>query len=620
MSILLFSKEPIILLSFTADEFYLHYHEILEKASMLSLLDYVTGKQSVPTQEEVNALDLSRMHFYEEQLMVQQKNEEDEMRSSLLEEIKLNPLKAYAYILPIISINPNRPTLQELRISRLIIPYHEFTYMSYLDHYNEGIYDLEDERRDQQYDSVRPSAAYIGYGSNNQANTDAAAHVQQIRPYQWKDLVDMEVSRHPSVQRLDNDDDIFSITAKLNHDNTTKANTAFNKCKKHYTTEKSRVDDLNSQLLKFFKETIEGLDNNPASTHIKNHHWNLVLSAIREYYGNMNAPNALDGMKLKFANLQFLATETVHQYVNKIRNLAANIQIVSEAIEKKVESLTYEQAFEACVLTHEEFVYLYPDHIPVQSHLTILQKLLVGMADTKLHQVQFNWNTQVRDETERTVVNLIKAMNVGEAALKVDNQAYHQVSNVSTGAKSSFPNVFCAFHSHGGNVSTHETKDCNIINAGKTKPDPSNSKFHVWKNNGEPFKPYSPTTTGSGGVKSGNKRSFNATNTNVTKPSGSIAKSCTACLKLNREGAFIPESVMKSHEAANCRVNPKRYNNPSAANSTATAKGATNSAFDKLTKAVNQITAAVAPIIKDYKQQSSKSKKVKIDEASDDEN
>ena len=85
MSTLLFSKEPIILLSFTADEFYLHYHEILEKASMLSLLDFVTGKQSVPTQDEVNALDLSRAHFYEEQLMVQQKNEEDEMRSSLLE-------------------------------------------------------------------------------------------------------------------------------------------------------------------------------------------------------------------------------------------------------------------------------------------------------------------------------------------------------------------------------------------------------------------------------------------------------------------------------------------------------------------------------------------------------
>ena len=56
--------------------------------------------------------------------------------------------------------------------------------MSYLDHYNEGIYDLGDERRDQQYNSVRPSEAYIGYESNNQANTDAAAIVQQIRPYQ----------------------------------------------------------------------------------------------------------------------------------------------------------------------------------------------------------------------------------------------------------------------------------------------------------------------------------------------------------------------------------------------------------------------------------------------------
>ena len=90
MSTLLFSKKPIILLSFTADEFYLHYHEILEEASMLSLLDFVTG---VPIQQEVNALDLTRKHFYEEQLMSQQKNDEDEMRFSLFEEIKLNHLK-----------------------------------------------------------------------------------------------------------------------------------------------------------------------------------------------------------------------------------------------------------------------------------------------------------------------------------------------------------------------------------------------------------------------------------------------------------------------------------------------------------------------------------------------
>ena len=472
MSTLLNSKEPIILLSFFADEFYLHYHEILEIASMLSLLDFVTGKQFVPTHDEVNALDLSRSHFYEEQLMAQQKTEEDEMKSSLMEEIKLNPLIAYTYIRPIIAVNPHRPTFQELASSRLIIPYHELTYLAYLDYHNEGIYELGDDKRDQQYNSIRPSEAYIGYGSNDQANTDAAADVQQIRFYQWKGLIENEVSRHPSIQRLENDDDIFSMTAKLNHDSITKANTAFNKCRKHYTTEKSRVDDINSQLLKFFKETIEGLDSNPASTHIKNHHWHLVLPTIREYYGNMNAPNALDGMKLKFASLQFLTTETVHQYINKIRNLAANIQIVSEAIEKKVESLTYEQAFEACILTHEEFVDLYPDHIPVQSHLTILQKLLVGMSDTKLNQVQYDWNTQVRKETDRTVTNLIKAMNVGEAALKVDHQAYHQIFNVSTvttGAK------FCAFHSHSGNVSTHETKDCNIINAGKTKTDPSNS-------------------------------------------------------------------------------------------------------------------------------------------------
>ena len=53
--------------------------------------------------------------------MLQQKHEEDVMRSSLLEEIKLNPLIAYTYIIPIIAANPHRPTIQELAASRLIM-------------------------------------------------------------------------------------------------------------------------------------------------------------------------------------------------------------------------------------------------------------------------------------------------------------------------------------------------------------------------------------------------------------------------------------------------------------------------------------------------------------------
>ena len=60
-------------------------------------------------------------------------------------------------------------------------------------------------------------------------------------------------------------------------------------------------------------------------------------------------------MKVKLANTGFSPDETVHQYVNKIRNLVANIQIVSEQIEERVEPLTYEEAFQACILTDEQF-------------------------------------------------------------------------------------------------------------------------------------------------------------------------------------------------------------------------------------------------------------------------
>ncbi len=72
------------------------------------------------------------------------------------------------------------------------------------------------------------------------------------------------------------------------------------------------------------------------------------------------------------------------------------------------------------------------------------------------------------------------------------------------------------------------------------------------------------TPVHSGAAISGNKRTLipsNSTSTNKEPKSSpaTIGKSCTTCLRHNREGAAISETIMKKHAAATCRVNPANY-------------------------------------------------------------
>ena len=70
-------------------------------------------------------------------------------------------------------------------------------------------------------------------------------------------------------------------------------------------------------------------------------------------------------------------------------------------------------------------------------------------------------------------------MHIGEAALPLNEQFSHQISTVAT-SKKTYGTIgvqkFCAFHSFGGNASTHSTADCKTINKGLTKNDPTSSQ------------------------------------------------------------------------------------------------------------------------------------------------
>ncbi len=212
-------------------------------------------------------------------------------------------------------------------------------------------------------------------------------------------------------------------------------------------------------------------------------------------------------------------------------------------------------------------------------------------------------------------------MEVGETALDSSDQVLHEISSIATSSVN--PNRdpvprFCAYHSYDGQISYHSTSKCKLINEGKTKVDPTNSKWHVYKSTGLHYVPYN-----SGGASSSKKRPLADEPSRGTKEAkvtpAPLGKSCTSCLKMNREGAAIPESIMKNHAAPDCRVNPKRHQNP-AANSSTSSVSKDNSksnskATTKLLKAINSLNASLNP---DPKKKKDKGKKSAVEsDASD---
>ena len=63
--------------------------------------------------------------------------------------------------------------------------------------------------------------------------------------------------------------------------------------------------------------------------------------------------------------------------------------------------------------------------------LIILLSILSAITDTCLHKVVYDFNTKYTIPAERTVERLVAVMHIGEAALPLNEQFSHQVSNVA---------------------------------------------------------------------------------------------------------------------------------------------------------------------------------------------
>ena len=214
--------------------------------------------------------------------------------------------------------------------------------------------------------------------------------------------------------------------------------------------------------------------------------WDKVLDAVRSSYGSIQSPKACNDLQAELGKIPLGDDETVTQFIRRTRNLVANIQIISELQEEKNSRMIFSEAYEGSIYTGAKWQL----HT---GHLGLLHKMIVGITESRLSQVAYDFNTQIL-KADQTIEKLVANMIIGETAFPIEKQVVH-VSTVTTTSNGNSGNRhYCNFHSFGGVSATHDTKDCNIQKQGLTIQDPFNPRWQVLKSTGEHFTPRSRNT------------------------------------------------------------------------------------------------------------------------------
>jgi hypothetical protein len=325
------------------------------------------------------------------------------------------------YATPINAVNPNFPTQEEIDNSRTRILYNSNAYLAYLYKENEPEVPYNDAGSDVQCQSCRPSQNFIGYGSNNQ-------HVVRIRSSNWRELAEKEVKRTPAIDRLQPDDIIHSISLKLTNENRASADDAYSKSSKHYEADVAAVATVNASILKFLLTRIEGIEATSAAPFIKTLHWDKVLDAVRTSYGSIQSPKACNDHTSELQQITLRDDETVTQFIHRTRNLVANIQIICELLDKNPRMI-FSEAYEGSIYTLEKWQLLYPNNVQYTGHIGLLHKLIVGITNSRLSQVAYDFNVQIT-KADQTIEKLVASMIIGETALPIEKQVIHVSSTL----------------------------------------------------------------------------------------------------------------------------------------------------------------------------------------------
>ena len=549
-----FKDEFIIRRSDSTTDIFRKWDEFITAAKAAKLIDIFNGKTSVKSDEEVEADNKSRLSYLKKALMKQTLIQEGIITTQIMQKIEANELYAYFYATDIIAVDPNFPTEEEWVTSRSRILYNQDAYINYLYKVGEEEIAIDDPARDVQCQSIRPDNHYIGYGSNNIQEALEAKNVVRLRKHHWRRLAEREVKVTPAIERLHPNDTAETISIKLTEENKARADTEYSKNSKHYEAEKLRVASEHASIIHFLSTTVDGIEGTAAAQLIRAKKYDQILESIRSSYCCIQSPKAYNDLQVELGMITLGDNETVNQFIHRIRNLVGIIQVISESLESKNPRLTFSEAYVGSTYTHEKWKLHFANNTQYTCHLILLHCIIVGINDSRLKKVSYDFNVQVL-KVDQTIERLFDRMIIGETALiPIGKQVVHQFSSVTTNSNgnsngNSNKQHFCSYHSFGGVRSTHDSKDCNLQKQGLTIVDPANSKWQVLQTTGEHF--VQRVRTSIPPNSSGNKRKGNNDGWKP-KPNNPSGKPCYKCLKLNKEGESIPDYITTNHTPDKC--------------------------------------------------------------------
>ena len=174
----------------------------------------------------------------------------------------------------------------------------------------------------------------------------------------------------------------------------------------------------------------------------------------------LQSPKACNDLQVELGMITLGDDETVNQFVHRIRNLVANIQVISESLENKNPRLTFPEAYKGSTYTKEKWKLQFATSTQYTGHPALLHRIIVGIKqvayDFRLKQVAYDFNVQVL-KVDQKIERLLDQMIVDETALPIGNQVVHQFSSVTTTSNgNSGGKHFCSYHSFEGVQSTHD--------------------------------------------------------------------------------------------------------------------------------------------------------------------
>ncbi len=125
--------------------------------------------------------------------------------------------------------------------------------------------------------------------------------------------------------------------------------------------------------------------------------------------------------------------------------------------------MIFSQAYEGSIYTLEKWQLLYPNNIQYTGHIGLLHKLIVGITNSRLAQVAYDFNVHI-SKADQTIEKLVASMIIGQTALPIEKQVIH-VSSVTTSNNGTSSNRnFCSYHSFGGVISSLTPKTASFRN------------------------------------------------------------------------------------------------------------------------------------------------------------